>query len=145
MRLVMVWMLLAAASAPMMLGQDAKPDAQAAKPAATDAQKDAGEKGMKIILAGGVEDHIHCLLQLMPSQNLAQVVKAIRISSADWLNDNKLLTAAFGWEEGYAAYSVSPSGVASVVDYIGKQEEVHRSKTLENELEIFEKFKETLV
>jgi REP element-mobilizing transposase RayT len=111
----------------------------------THMQKDAGEKGMKIILAGGVEDHIHCLLQLMPSQNLAQVVKAIRIASADWLNDNKLLTAAFGWEEGYAAYSVSPSGVASVIDYIGKQEEVHRSKTLENELEIFEKFKESLV
>jgi REP element-mobilizing transposase RayT len=35
-----------------------------------------GRKGMKIVLAGGVEDHVHCLLQLMPSQNLAQVVKA---------------------------------------------------------------------
>jgi putative transposase len=108
-------------------------------------QKDAAEKGMKIVLAGGVEDHIHCLLQLMPSQNLAQVVKAIRISSADWLNDNKLLMAAFGWEEGYSACSVSPSGVASVVDYIGKQEELHRSRTLESELEVFEKFKEAIV
>jgi putative transposase len=108
-------------------------------------QKDAAEKGMKIVVAGGVEDHIHCLLQLMPSQNLAQVIKAIRISSADWLNDNKLATAVFGWEEGYSACSVSPSGVASVVDYIGKQEEVHRSRTLESELEVFEKFKEATV
>jgi hypothetical protein len=31
-----------------------------------------------------------------------------------------------------------------VIDYIGKQEEIHRSKTLESELEIFDKFKETL-
>lgn len=108
-------------------------------------QKDAAEKGMKIVVAGGVEDHIHCLLQLMPSQNLAQVIKAIRISSADWLNDNKLATTVFGWEEGYSACSVSPSGVSSVIDYIGKQEEVHRSRTLESELEVFEKFKEGTV
>ena len=106
----------------------------------THMQKDAGEKGMKIILAGGVEDHIHCLLQLMPSQNLAQVVKSIRTMSADWLNDNKLLASGFEWEDGYAAYSVSPSGVQQVIDYIVKQEDIHRSKTLESELEIFNKF-----
>ena len=108
-------------------------------------QKDGGERGLKIVAAGGVEDHVHCLLQLMPSQNLAQVVKSIRTSSADWLNDNKLLTAAFEWEEGYMAYSVSPSGVASVIEYIGKQEEYHKTKSLETELEIFDKFKESLV
>ena len=108
-------------------------------------QKDGGERGVKIVAAGGVEDHIHCLLQLMPSQNLAQVVKSIRTSSAEWLNGNKLLTEAFEWEEGYMAYSVSPSGVASVVEYIGKQEEYHKTKGLESELEIFDKFKESLV
>ena len=107
-------------------------------------QKEAGEKGIKIIMVGGVDDHVHCLLQLLPAQNLAQVVRAIRSLSADWLNGNKLLTAAFEWEEGYAAYSVSPSGVQQVVEYIGKQEEIHRSKTLESELQIFDRFKETL-
>lgn len=111
----------------------------------THMQREGEEKGLKIISAGGVEDHVHCLLQLMPAQNLAQVVKSIRAASADWVNDNKLLTAVFGWEEGYMAYSVSPSGVRQVVDFIDKQEEYHRSKTLENELEIFDKFKESLV
>jgi putative transposase len=108
-------------------------------------QKEAGEKGIKIAVMGGVEDHVHCLLQLMPAQNLAQVVRTIRSSSADWLNGNKLLTAAFEWEEGYAAYSVSPSGIAAVTDYINKQEEVHPARTLESELKIFEKFKESQV
>ena len=103
-------------------------------------QKDSGERGIKIIAADGVEDHVHCLLQLMPSQNLAQVVKSIRTMSADWLNDNKLLASAFEWEDSYTAYSVSPSGVQQVIDYIGKQEEVHRSRTLESELESFDKF-----
>lgn len=107
-------------------------------------QKDAGEKGIRVVGAGGAADHVHCLLQLLPAQNLAQVVRALRTSSAEWLNGNKLLPAAFEWAEEYAAYTVSPSGVAAVLDYIGKQEEVHQSKTLESELAIFGKFKETL-
>jgi putative transposase len=106
-------------------------------------QKEAGERGIKIVVMGGVEDHVHCLLQLMPAQNLAQVVRTVRSASSDWVNENKLLATAFEWEEGYAAYSVSPSGLAAVVEYIGKQEELHQSKTLESELKIFEKFKES--
>jgi putative transposase len=108
-------------------------------------QKDAGEKGMKIVAAGGTDDHVHCLLQLMPVQNLAQVMRAIRVSAAEWVNDNKFLTTVLEWEEGYAAYSVSPSGVAAVIDYIAKQEEVHQMKTFESELKTFEKFKESII
>jgi putative transposase len=111
----------------------------------THMQKEGEEKGLKIVAAGGVEDHVHCLLQLMPAQNLAQVVKSIRAASTDWVNDNKLLNTVFGWEEGYMAYSVSPSGVHQVIDFIANQEEYHQSKTLENELDIFDKFKALLV
>ena len=125
-------------------------------------QKDGEEKGLKIVAVGGVEDHVHCLVQLMPSQNLVQVVKSIRTASARWLNETRLLSggarpaadsgnagsvaadASFEWEEGYAAYSVSPSGVKQVIEYIGKQEEYHQSKTLESELEIVSRFKESL-
>lgn len=108
-------------------------------------QKDAAERGVRIVGVGGVEDHVHCLLQLLPSQNLAQVMRVIRTSSTEWLNGNKLLAADVEWEEGYAACSVSPSGVAAVLDYIAKQEEVHQSKTLESELKTFEKFKESMI
>lgn len=111
----------------------------------THLQKEGEERGIRIVTVGGVEDHVHCLLQLLPSQNLLQVLKSIRTSSAAWINENKLLTAEFEWEEGYAAYSVSPSGVKQVVEYIGKQEEYHKSKTLDSELEIVDRFKEGLV
>lgn len=108
----------------------------------THMQKEGEEKGLKIVAAGAVEDHVHCLLHLMPSQNLLQVVKSIRTSTAAWLNDNQLLKTGFAWEEDYFAYSVSPSGVKQVIDFIGKQEDYHQTKTLESELEIFDKFKE---
>ncbi len=108
-------------------------------------QKEGEEKGMTIVAAGGVEDHVHCLLQLMPSQNLLQVLKHIRTTTAEWLNENRLLSATVEWEADYYAYSVSPSGVRQVVEFIGKQEEYHKTKTLDNELEIFDRFKESLV
>ena len=81
-------------------------------------QKEGEEKGIKILAVGGVEDHVHCLLQLMPSQNLLQVLRSIRVSAADWLNATLLLTGELKWEEGFMAYSVSPSGVKQVVDYM---------------------------
>ena len=104
-------------------------------------EKESAERGIRIVAIDGAEDHVHCLLQLMPSQNLSQVVKSIRTSSMAWLNETRLLSAEFVWEEDYYAYSVSPSGVKQVIDFIGKQEEYHKTKTLDSELEIFDKFK----
>jgi REP element-mobilizing transposase RayT len=107
-------------------------------------QKDGEEKGIRITSINGVEDHMHLLLQLMPSQNLVQVVRSIRTASAGWLNENKLLPAAFEWDEAYYALSVSPSSVKQVKDYIDKQEEHHKTKTLEAELEAFVRLKEQI-
>jgi len=104
--------------------------------------KEGAERGIRIVAVDGVDDHVHCLLQLMPSQNLSQVVKSIRASSMAWLNETRLLNVEFAWEEDYYAYSVSPSGVKQVIDFIGKQEEYHKTKGLESELGIFETFKE---
>ncbi|HEV2482118.1 MAG TPA: transposase [Puia sp.] len=103
--------------------------------------RESAEKGIRIVAIDGVDDHVHCLLQLMPSQNLSQVVKSIRTSSMAWLNETRLLSTEFAWEEDYYAYSVSPSGVKQVIDFIGKQEEYHKTKGLDSELEIFDKFK----
>jgi REP element-mobilizing transposase RayT len=105
--------------------------------------KEAAEKGIRVVAIDGADDHVHCLLQLMPSQNLSQVVKSVRTSSMAWLNETRLLPAEFAWEEDYYAYSVSPSGVKQVIDFIGKQEEYHKTKTLESELGIFDNFKES--
>lgn len=106
--------------------------------------RESAEKGIRIVAIDGSDDHVHCLLQLMPSQNLSQVVKSIRSSSMAWLNETRLLNVEFAWEEDYYAYSVSPSGVKQVIEFIGKQEEYHKTKGLDSELEIFERFKDSL-
>ena len=108
-------------------------------------QKDGEEKGLHVLAVNGVEDHIHLLLQLMPSQNLSQVVRSIRAGAASWINESKFLTTEVEWEENYIAYSVSPSGLKQQKEYIEKQEEYHKTKTIDNELEAFEKLKESIV
>jgi len=99
----------------------------------------AEEKMVKILIINGVEDHVHCLFQLHPMQTLSKVIKDIKSESARWINENKIVAGTFDWQDNYVAYSVSPSALKQVWEYIERQEEHHKTKTLENELEIFEK------
>ena len=40
---------------------------------------------------------------------------------------------AFAWQEGYGAFSVSPTHAERVKDYIRRQEEHHRKRSFEDE------------
>src|SRR4051812_34111040 len=102
-------------------------------------QKNAEEKGIKVLIVNGIEDHIHCLVQLHPAQNLSQIIKFIKGESSHWLNESKLIASQFEWQDGYAAYSVSPLNVKNVLDYIYKQEQHHQVKNFEQEMKAFDK------
>lgn len=102
-------------------------------------KKQAAESGINVLSVNGTEDHMHVVVQMMPAQNLAQIMKSIRTESAAWINESKFIKNPFEWEEGFAALSVSPSSVKQVLDYIEKQEEHHKTKTLDSELEVFQK------
>jgi hypothetical protein len=41
---------------------------------------------------------------------------------------------SFEWQKGYAAFSVSPSLVETVTNYISNQEQQHRMRSFEEEL-----------
>ncbi|THU39952.1 IS200/IS605 family transposase [Niastella caeni] len=102
-------------------------------------KKNAADNGINVLLVNGTEDHMHVVVQMMPTQNLAQIMKSIRTESAAWINESKFIKNLFEWEEGFAALSVSPSSVKQVLDYIEKQEEHHKTKSLDSELEVFQK------
>jgi putative transposase len=100
-------------------------------------KKHGEENGIRMLAVNGVEDHVHGLLQMHAAQNLAQIMKSVRTNAVDWINEGKFLQGHFEWQDDYAAYTVSPSNVKQVIDYINKQEEHHKTKTLESELEVF--------
>ncbi len=97
------------------------------------------ETSISIMSVDGAEDHLHILLRLHAVQNLLQVMRQLMSSSSDWLRTTQLVPADFNWQEGFMAYSVSPSAVKQVQDFLDNQEQYHRTRTLDIEWEVFEK------
>jgi len=81
---------------------------------------------------GGVADHVHLLLGLTATAPLADVVRDIKAVSSSWVH-NQIGDRAFAWQEGYGAFTVSPSHRENVRSYISRQEEHHRRRTFQDE------------
>jgi len=97
----------------------------------------ARENGMKALEIGGVADHVHLLLTISPGMAFAKAMQLIKGGSSHWIKNEFPNTAAFGWQIGYGAFTVSESQMDSVRTYIRHQEEHHRTKTFTEEYRAF--------
>jgi REP element-mobilizing transposase RayT len=97
----------------------------------------ARENNMKAILIGGVENHVHLLLGLAPTLAVSKAVQLIKGASSGWIKETLDDLTGFGWQDGYAAFTVSKSLVPEVEAYIRTQREHHRVKTFEDEYRSF--------
>jgi putative transposase len=86
--------------------------------------------GIIVHAVGGMEDHIHFLIQVPPSLAVAKAVLAIKSNSSRWANEEG---HKFAWQQGYGAFSVSSSVVPAVVRYIQNQEAHHRKMNFDVE------------
>ena len=83
-------------------------------------------------IVGGVADHVHLLASLRPVHRIADVMRDLKKESSNWAKDN--FDRRFAWQEGYAAFSVSPSATNSVRNYIANQEAHHAKYSFVDEL-----------
>ena len=95
------------------------------------------EFGCPVRIVNGMPDHIHCLFLLSREKSISEVIKQIKGSSSHFINHNNLTVEKFSWQTGYAAYSVSESGVERVFQYIKTQKEHHQKKSSQQEYEDF--------
>lgn len=79
--------------------------------------------GSKLIIAGGVEDHIHLLVSIGRSVTIGELVGDIKRDSSKWMKGR---SQSFYWQNGYGAFSVSESNVEAVIRYIRNQKKHHR-------------------
>jgi len=84
-------------------------------------------EGLTLVAAGGTANHLHLLFILPATYSLATAVQKLKGSSSRWLG------RGFSWQEGYGAFSVSPSHVPLVKNYIHNQERHHRKRSFEDE------------
>ena len=95
----------------------------------------------KVLVINGVEDHVHILFGMRPTQALSELMQMIKGDSSKWINQNKLTTFKFSWQEGFGAFSYSKSHVGNVVNYINNQEQHHKKKSFHEEyLEMLKKY-----
>lgn len=89
-----------------------------------------GSPSLKI---GGVEDHVHILCRLSKTLDVSALIRELKRDSSKWVKEQNPMLANFHWQQGYGAFSVSPSHVPALIEYITSQEEHHRRETFQDE------------
>lgn len=91
----------------------------------------------KCFLVGGVEDHVHLALGLSRTITVAKLIEQLKPSSSMWLKTQSPDLARFSWQRGYGIFSVSPSDLTALKQYILFQEQHHQHHTFQDELRAF--------
>jgi len=91
------------------------------------------ELGADLVHVGGVADHVHIVTTLPRTVSQAQMIERIKKTSSKWIKALDARYRGFFWQRGYGAFSVSPSQLEAVLQYIDGQHEHHRTRTFQEE------------
>jgi REP-associated tyrosine transposase len=86
---------------------------------------------------GGVSDHVHIVTTLPRTLSQADLSEPMKTTSSKWIKGLAPKCIAFHWQRGYADFSVSPSQLGPVLDYVSTQEDHHRTRTFQDEYREF--------
>lgn len=92
---------------------------------------------MRALSIGGVEDHVHILLSMPSTIDVAHAVQLLKGGSSTWIHEEFPEYRHVYWQEGYGAFSISISQVEITIRYIERQEEHHRQTSFEEEFRAF--------
>jgi REP element-mobilizing transposase RayT len=90
-------------------------------------------KNCHLYRIGGIEDHIHILMDLHPTVSLSSIVKDVKLSSTEYIKENSLFPQFDGWQNGYGAFTYSIREKDILIEYIKNQEAHHKVKTFKEE------------
>jgi REP element-mobilizing transposase RayT len=77
-----------------------------------------------VLALNGVEDHVHLFVKLPARFDVSRLMHRVKGVSAHTATHD-LGATGFGWQDGYAALSVSPNHVQRVIVYVSGQKEHH--------------------
>jgi putative transposase len=93
----------------------------------------ARNEGCECLRVGGVADHVHLAIRVSRTLTTSQLVADLKISSSKWLKTQSSGLRSFAWQGGYGAFSIGPSTLGALTQYIDNQEEHHRKSTFQDE------------
>jgi len=93
--------------------------------------KNLGAPSLKV---GGVEDHVHILCRMAKTRTISNLLQELKRDSSKWVKEQQRAPKQFYWQNGYGAFSVSPSHVEELIKYIENQEEHHKHESFKDEV-----------
>jgi REP element-mobilizing transposase RayT len=90
-----------------------------------------------VLKVGGYINHVHILCMLSKNITLAKLMQDLKSNSSKWIKTKGENYQNFFWQDGYGAFSVNPSEVEIVVNYIANQKEHHSKKNFQDEFRAF--------
>ena len=98
------------------------------------------QKGV-LLKSGSVSDHIHLLIAHPRTCAPSELVQEIKSSSSKWLKTKSNRFSGFHWQSGYGMFSISPSHVIALENYIANQEQHHQIVGFQDEyIKLLEKY-----
>lgn len=98
-------------------------------------------KNQKMLQINSAFDHIHFLIGMKPSCCLSDLVREIKKSSNDFVNQKQFTKSKFYWQEGYGSFSHSHRELDGVIKYIATQKEHHEKTSFKSEyIELLKEF-----
>ncbi|APZ96467.1 IS200/IS605 family transposase [Fuerstiella marisgermanici] len=94
------------------------------------------------IRIGGYHDHAHLLVRIPAKVAVSDFVGKLKANTSKHINESRGVGMKFHWQDGYGAFTVSPSQQDAVVAYIDRQVEHHRKQSFQEEfLQILKRHK----
>lgn len=90
-----------------------------------------------VLIVNGHLDHVHILCLLSKKTSLMKLMEELKSHSSKWIKSKGRGYENFYWQEGYGAFSVNPSEINTVINYISNQKEHHSRKTFQDEYRAF--------
>lgn len=89
------------------------------------------------IEVGGIDSHIHILATLPKNKSLSDFIRIVKADSSRWIKTIDVYYKWFSWQEGYGAFSVSPTLIDKTVSYIRNQSCHHKRMSFREEYKLF--------
>jgi putative transposase len=71
------------------------------------------------------------------TESVAELLRVVKTNSSRWVHEQFPAQRRFGWQAGYAAFTVSNSRAKDVKDYTAAQQEHHRRVSFQEEFLAF--------
>ena len=94
--------------------------------------------GCTVYAVNGMPDHVHIVVKLPTTVTIAKLAKQVKGSSSTLARNQLSLSGFFGWQDRYAAFSVSRWDLKKVLEYVRNQKAHHQNGSVIHQLEVTE-------